>query len=48
MIVSSPEPPTKREMFARTVILAFAFTSIPFIATPVINGVSITLGFTDI
>lgn len=28
IIVSSPAPPTKREMFARTVIRAFAFTSI--------------------
>ena len=44
--VSSPAPPTSRSMFARTVILAFAFTSIPLIATPAIYGVSITLGLT--
>ena len=44
--VSSPAPPTSRSMFARTVILASAFTSIPSIAIPAINGVSITFGFT--
>ena len=48
IIVSSPAPPTKRAMLARTVIRAFALTSIPFIATPAINGVSMTLGLTDI
>lgn len=33
-------------MFARTVIRAFALTSIPSIATPAIKGVSITFGLT--
>ena len=48
IIVSSPEPPTSLEILALTVILALALTSIPFIATPAIKGVSITLGLTDI
>ncbi|CZR93969.1 hypothetical protein CDFC105_33146 [Clostridioides difficile] len=48
MIVSSPAPPTSLAMLARTVIRAFALTSIAFIATPAINGVSITFGLTDI
>ena len=42
--VSSPAPPTKRSILARTVILALALTSIPLIATPAIYGVSITFG----
>ena len=47
IIVGSPAPPTKRSILARTVTFAFARTSIPFIATAEIIGVSITLGFTD-
>ena len=47
MIVSSPAPPTRRSIFARTVTLALTITSIPSWATAEILGVSMTLGLTD-
>ena len=46
--VSSPAPPTRRLMLARTVTRAMAMSWIPSFATAVTCGVSITLGFTDI
>ena len=47
IIVSSPAPPTKRSILARTVTLALAIISIPSLATAAISGVTITLGFTE-
>jgi len=47
MIVSSPAPPTRRSMLARTVTRAVAFTWMPSLATAAISGVLMTLGFTD-
>ncbi len=46
MIVSSPAPPTNRLRLARTVTRALALTSMPFLATALTTGVSITLGVT--
>ena len=48
MMVASPAPPTKRSILARTVTRARTFSSIPFLATAEIIGVSITFGLTDI
>jgi hypothetical protein len=46
MIVSSPAPPTRRSMLARTVTRATAITWIPSFATATTRGVSITFGLT--
>ena len=47
IIVSSPAPPINLSMFALTVTLALTMTSIPFIATAAMFGVSITFGLTE-
>ena len=44
--VSSPAPPTKRLILARTVTRALAINWIPSLATAVTGGVLITFGFT--
>ena len=46
-IVSSPAPPTRRLMFARTVTLATAISWMPSLAIAATLGVCTTLGFTD-
>ena len=46
IMVASPAPPTKRSIFARTVTRARTFSSIPFLATALIQGVLITFGVT--
>ena len=46
MMVSSPAPPTRRSMLARTVTLALLFSSMPLMAMAETTGVSMTLGLT--
>ena len=46
-IVSSPAPPTRRLMFARTVTRAWAMSWMPSFAMAATLGVLITLGFTE-
>jgi len=47
-IVSSPAPPTRRSIFARTVTRERALSWIPSFAMAATSGVSMTLGLTDI
>ena len=48
MMVSSPVPPTRRSMLARTVTRDTAINWIPSLATAATLGVVITRGLTDI
>ena len=47
-IVSSPAPPTRRLMLARTVTRATAISWMPSFAIAATRGVLITFGFTDV
>jgi hypothetical protein len=47
-MVSSPAPPTRRLMFARTVTRAMAISWMPSLAMAATRGVLITFGFTEV